>query len=400
MNKKLLKMLLIILCLIISINVSAYDFEVDGIAYTITSINEKTVEVAQKSYSGSVIIPEIVTYNEISFNINAIGLRAFRYNTGLSITIPKSVKTIGSQAFSGCKNIIIYYGGTISDWNDLIYLNPTSSDYTISKIYVNNNLVTDLVIPGNIQTVNRSAFSRWNCLKTITLLEGVKTIDEFAFSTCSNVEKISLPESLIKIGLHAFGSGYTDTPGLTKLTHVELPSNLTSIGYGAFYYCTGLKFISIPEKVTEIGDIAFDGCSNIDSIICESKIPPTISEKTFNSATYMFSKLYVPKSYKNSYQSADYWKLFFNIVEVDADTTSYNPNICEKREILVSCNNGIIVISGLDNNEQVYLYTIDGKIIYSQTAMNGNVSYAVNKAIKFVVAKIGQDLIKIVVNHD
>ena len=55
--KYLFSTLILLLC---SVTASAYDFEVDGIYYNITSEEDLTVEVTERNYSGEVIIPSYV----------------------------------------------------------------------------------------------------------------------------------------------------------------------------------------------------------------------------------------------------------------------------------------------------------------------------------------------------
>ena len=53
-------------------------------------------------------------------------------------------------------------------------------------------------------------------------------------------------------------------------------------------------------------------------------------------------------------------------------------------------------ISGLDDNEKVSLYTIDGRCIGTATAFGGVVSFSA-QANSIVVAKIGKESVKIAV---
>lgn len=110
--KHLIKSILLLLTLLLPATAGAYDFEVDGIYYNITSAN--TVEVTYKaidisSYSDSIVIPSAVTYNSLLYSVTAIGDSAFwgAFNNNLlhvnKITIPETVTTIGKAAFKNNK---------------------------------------------------------------------------------------------------------------------------------------------------------------------------------------------------------------------------------------------------------------------------------------------------------
>lgn len=93
----------------------AYSFEVDGIYYNITSEEELTVAVIENKnwgnnytndYTGNIVIPEVVSYNEKSYTVTSIGNEAFKGCIGLtSVTIPNSVISIGYRAFYECSGL-------------------------------------------------------------------------------------------------------------------------------------------------------------------------------------------------------------------------------------------------------------------------------------------------------
>lgn len=60
--------------------------------------------------------------------------------------------------------------------------------------------------------------------------------------------------------------------GLTSLTSVTLPNNLTSIGYAAFAGCSGLKNITFPSSLKKIGDEAFNSCTSITTVTIGNNI--------------------------------------------------------------------------------------------------------------------------------
>lgn len=93
------------LALFVSTNVFAYNAEIDGIYYNFSE-NEATVTyrtTGYNSYSGAVIIPTSVTYNNKTYSVTSIGNSAFQNCSSLtSITIPATLKKVGTDAFEGC----------------------------------------------------------------------------------------------------------------------------------------------------------------------------------------------------------------------------------------------------------------------------------------------------------
>ena len=95
----------LILALTATANLWAYDFEVNGIYYNVLVDKTNEVEVTSGSseYSGSVIIPETVTYDGTTYSVTSIGSEAFYGCSSLtSVTLGNSVMSIGDYAFKHC----------------------------------------------------------------------------------------------------------------------------------------------------------------------------------------------------------------------------------------------------------------------------------------------------------
>ena len=97
---------------------------------------------------------------------------------------------------------------------------------------------------------------------------------------------------------------------------------------------------------------------------------------------------------KTGYDNSDvataklYWLTSSGTLEGD------NINNVSMRGIAIQSAGGFINISGLDNNEKVSFYGIDGKALGTATAINGTTSFAAQSG-SIVVAKIGKESIKV-----
>ena len=94
----------LILSIFFSISASADVVEVDGIYYDISETTA-TVTDGDNEYSGDIVIPESITYENSKYSVTSIGELAFIYCSGLtSIAIPNSITSIGESAFEGCRS--------------------------------------------------------------------------------------------------------------------------------------------------------------------------------------------------------------------------------------------------------------------------------------------------------
>ena len=215
-----------------------------------------------KSEIKSIIINEGVT---------SIGNYAFYSCSNLtSVTIPNSVTSIGNSAFSGCSSIMQVHIPNITSWCNIDF-SSTSSNPLFCKnayLYVDNNKITDLVIPN-----------------------GTNSIKDYTFY---------------------------NYVGLTSIT---IPNNVTSIGSSAFRNCSGLTSITIPNSVTSIGNSAFYGCSGLTSVSIEATTPPTITSSTFTNVSKTIP-VTIPCGSLSAYQSASYWSEFTNIIEFVPEVTA------------------------------------------------------------------------------
>jgi hypothetical protein len=223
----------------------------------------------------SVSIPESVT---------SIGQYAFYNCSSLtSVTIPESVTKIGTEAFSGCSGLKRVDITDLEAWLNISFKSNTSNPlYYAKHLYLNGELVTDIVIPNTLTVINDYAFYGWKSITSVTIPESITSIGKYAFanctslktvnisgngtslgdyifSGCASLESVILPDNISSIGNYAFN-------GCKALTAITWPESLTSIGTNAFQNCSALTSTTIPEGVTAINNYTFSGCSSLASV--------------------------------------------------------------------------------------------------------------------------------------
>ena len=109
-----------------------YDYEVDGVYYTVTGEDEVMVVQGDTPYQGVVSIPETVTFEGVTYNVTGISSGAFADATLQSLILPVTIASVEDGAFDGCHiNSLIITGngswsaGAIAGEIDNLYVMST-----------------------------------------------------------------------------------------------------------------------------------------------------------------------------------------------------------------------------------------------------------------------------------
>lgn len=368
-----MKKILLVLSLFITLNANAHDIELDGFYYNITSLTDLTValtcnenNVEEKygekyyygnSYSGDIIVPKEITWNNRTFVVNEILEQAFIDCELKSLTVPPSVLYMHLGNAKIQKLIIedseelLHASGYQDYWMqdeygmsdgeiEELYLGRTSPSRLnagIKKVsfgkhvtgianymFTGCNIQGELILPENIVELEDHAFAGNEGITNVTAL-GLEIMGQQSFLDCSSLSAINAPN------LKYIGSGAFEK--CTSLISYEIPKGVATVGAVAFDGCTNLESITIPNSMINLGDVVyynvtyyqvFRGCTALKSITVNATTPFELDESNFDAQTYINATLHVPAEALETYKSTTVWKNFFNIV---GDASS-NDNIC------------------------------------------------------------------------
>lgn len=219
----------------------------------------------------------------LSNTVTRIGEEAFSECRALTtIDIPGSLAYIAGDAFSNCEKLEAVRISDLAAWCRLGFEGGLSNPlYYAHNLYLNDELVTDIVIP-----------------------EGIVEIKDYAFAECKNLTSVVMPYSVAIIGKSAFSG--------CKLSAVRIPDGTKKIDDNAFNNNVPLKYLTIGQSVEEIGMRAFLFCNALEHINVLASEPPALrDEHTFGSGWGWPwpGHVHVPKGCRDKYAKT-YWGRF------------------------------------------------------------------------------------------
>ena len=266
------------------------------------TISHSVTNIGRYAFSNCKSLQQII----IPESVKSIEERTFHNCESLQqITIPNSVSKINGSAFDGCKNLIsitipplaniiatlnyinvnnlvlVLNGGLLlycENLKEIIVNSDNPNLLSENGVLFDKNKMTIIRCPENIET------------KTFHIPHSVIRIEKCAFFNCKNLGKIVIPNSVTRVDDFAFYGcdvllyneydnayylGNNDNPYLylakAKSKDIEtctINTNCKFIGDRAFYLCRKMSTIDIPISVTSIGSFAFSHCEKL-SITCK-----------------------------------------------------------------------------------------------------------------------------------
>lgn len=247
MRTVVMKFVMLAAMLLANFSTFAYDFEVDGIYYNITSMSNLEVEV---------------TFKKIDVDVT---------------------QTWNQTYVTSCRNYS--YSGEISIPD---YVNYDNKTYEVTKI----GEEAFGVCPSNYGYPNQSAYYGSN-ISSISLPNSIKCIGKNAFARCKNLKSVVMPNSLQSIEDEAFY--------YSGLQSVESWGNITIIGKSSFY-ATSLEILLLPNTLTTIGDYAFNNNHQLRKVVIGQNVD-NIGKEAFANTTSLLEVFYLPLKALDNYKS-------------------------------------------------------------------------------------------------
>ena len=274
-----------------------------------------------------------------------------------------------------------------------------------TNVFLGFDNLTSINIPNSVTMIGDGAFSKCIKLASISIPNSVTTIGNHAFYGCKSLTSINFPNSVTTIGMNAFAE-------CNSLTFVDIPpsiktigintfikcSNLASVniacqtvGGGAFYDCPNLTTVTISSSVTTLEGNVFNACFNLKDVTVSWIIPLNIPSTNFSVVNNTGVTLHVPAGTENLYKVAPVWK-DFKISTYTVDNENINT-----QSLNAYSTKGMMQINGLLTGQSLYIYSINGQLVYQGIANAEQEQIPVATSGVYVVVA-GEQKVKVIVN--
>lgn len=242
-------------------------------------------------FCGGSLLDKCLSNNSVGFKLamSLNGYKPGRYQLDVyAVYADETRKLLGSVDYD--------YGVTVSDKNMFAYSENDDGTVTITggnivtpkleipaelegkkvsaigmNAFTGNNVITDLVIPEGVTTLNWYSFNTCKNLETVTLPDSLEFIDSWAFERCSKLKTINVPANVTRIN----GGAFAQNSSMTSITCDPANKNYVSVNGVLFTkdmkelvaYPGGIQGgYTVPATVNHIGDAAFYGALGLDSV--------------------------------------------------------------------------------------------------------------------------------------
>lgn len=303
---------------------------------------------------------------EIPYYLESLGAQAFFGCDALTeVNLPASLSIIGEAAFASCSELTDinvstdnkYYrsaeGVLYKGYDTVMQVPAGKTEYTFPEEVLNvqprafwgcSKITGQLELPAGLTSLGASAFHGAGFTGDVVLPEGLGLLPESVFEDCSGITAMVMPgvsriESdafagctglrSVEFGMTDFGDNFSFEAfsGLTDVNTVIISENVEDVSEAFRNVAAavpGFRNLTLGAKVETIGAGVFADV-DLETVRCESTVPPAAYETTFSDATYSGAELIVPDTALADYTAADVWKNFKKISTFVTDNSVTAP---------------------------------------------------------------------------
>lgn len=229
----------------------------------ITSNGEISIKYPNQKNLTHIDIPSHID----NYPVTRLESSILNYNgTCVSLSLPSTIKSIESGAFSNRENLKdVYYDGDIYDWIKIKFESETSSPLCCNaNIHFATTPNEEFIVPDNITKLPDYALYKVKCFNKITIPVTLKevganafydaTIDDYEINYLGTLEDWCKIKFSTTSDCKKYSTLYINGKKLTSLT---IPDSITSIGAYSFANVKSIKNIKLHDNIIDIGKSAF-----------------------------------------------------------------------------------------------------------------------------------------------
>ena len=243
--------------------------------------------------------------------VTSIGTYAF-YSTKVNLTsFPSSLTFIGAYAFFGCQNLV----GS--------FTMPSSVTTINSDAFSACNYITSMDLSGctSMTKIKDSVFESCVRLSSVTLPSSVTEIGSYAFRYCISLGSFSCNNAITKLGTYVFNGGGGYAMILRTVSLPNLSASALSYVFGgtdASKACKQLEFVDL-GSAQSISSSCFANCYALTTLVlrrtgavCSLGSSNAFTNTPMSGYNSLTGTVYVPSALISTYQTASNWSALYN----------------------------------------------------------------------------------------
>lgn len=282
---------------------------IGGLKYYLNEDTRVATVANGNEWIGELVIPSVVEYNGLSYDVCYISWLAFDHCMTLTkIVIPKTIKDIHHYA----------------EWEDC--KNPFAGCTALEVIEVDEN-------NPSMKSIGGVLFSK----------DGTRL---YSYPGGMRQEEYVVPETVTWIGMRAF----SENPYLSALT---IPNSVTRMAGGICSNCVSLKTVKLSESVTCLEAYSFDKCESMKIL----DIPESV--KMFGESVFRwthFEKIVIRGTFPDGLRDDTFY--FMD----DATILYVQPSEIEKFKKVKTFHGTVLPLEEYTDVKQIELHQLSGSV--------------------------------------